>query len=124
MLETSGPAINQAADLRLASREPVATWWRGHADVLAGLDVLAMAMAVAIAQAVRFSSLDLSQASTSRLSFEAVAAVIPLAWVFIMAIGGADQRRSVELGSEECRRVDSAVRFLALVERTRMQGGG
>ena len=84
--------------------------------MLAASDALAMAVAVGVAQAVRFGDVDLSVASTSQLTFGVVAALMIPAWVLTMALGGAYERRVLGSGSEEYRRVfDSALRFLGLV---------
>ena len=119
MLETrSSQAPLPAAHRRPrpSDRHALRPWLRTYALTLAGSDALAMSIALAVAQAVRFGNVDLSMATSSRLTFGVVAALMVPAWVLTMALGGAYERRSLGSGSEEYRRVfDAAVRFLGVV---------
>lgn len=100
-------------------REQSTNWCRPYALTLAGLDALAMAIAVVSAQVLRFGTVDLTGRSTGGLTFEVLAVVAVVTWVLTMALKGAYERRSLGTGSEEYRRVvDASVFFLAAVAVT------
>jgi exopolysaccharide biosynthesis polyprenyl glycosylphosphotransferase len=108
-------------ELRLVPRpapQPVrvANWCRAYALTLAGLDALAMFVAVVLARLVRFGTIHSAPRATGGLGFSALVLVAMVGWVLALALKGAYQRRSLGSGSEEYRRVvDATVLFLAAV---------
>jgi FlaA1/EpsC-like NDP-sugar epimerase len=92
-------------------------WERRYALGLVAIDLVAVNVAAALAQLLRFgfaqSSLTIDSAS---VSYVTVAGVLVPLWLVVMAIGGGYEPRAVGTGSEEFRRVfNAAVRFLAVV---------
>jgi exopolysaccharide biosynthesis polyprenyl glycosylphosphotransferase len=111
---------NHIAPAREAPRRPwvgLAGWERRYGVALLVVDALAVGLAGAVAQAVRFGSpgSPVNLAATS-VPYWLVAAVMVPVWLTVMAVGGGYEPRVLGVGSEEFRRVfNAAVRFLALV---------
>ena len=104
-------------ELRPKGVSGVARWQRRYVVGLLVVDALAVALAAAVAQLLRFGSAGSSVplASTS-VPYWAVGMLMVAVWLAIMAVGGGYSPRVVGTGSEEFRRVfNAAVRFLALI---------
>jgi exopolysaccharide biosynthesis polyprenyl glycosylphosphotransferase len=102
---------------RLSTVSGVARWQRRYVVGLLVVDAVAVALAAATAQLLRFGSTDSSVLlpSTS-VPYSVVGWLTVPVWLMIMAGGGGYSPRVVGTGSEEFRRVfNAAVRFLALV---------
>lgn len=90
--------------------------WRTYAQVLAVLDLTAMAAGALLAQGARFGSLGVNRVPSTSLSYLRVAVILAAAWVCTMAVAGAYERRYLAAGTEEYRRIlVGATRFLAFV---------
>ncbi|HEV2070478.1 MAG TPA: sugar transferase, partial [Acidimicrobiales bacterium] len=95
----------------------LAGWQRRYGLGLLVVDAVAVGLAGAVAQLVRFGSPSspVSLATTSVPYWLLAALMIPV-WLTVMAVGGGYEPRILGVGSEEFRRVfNAAVRFLALV---------
>ena len=104
-------------ELRASAAPGPALWQRRHLLALLAADALAVALAAAVAQLLRFGSAGSSVplASTS-VPYWAVGFLMAGVWLVVMAVGGGYSPRVVGTGSEEFRRVfNAAIRFLALI---------
>ncbi len=92
-------------------------WERRYGLGLLVVDTVAVGVAGAVAQLVRFGSpgSPVDVASTS-IPYWLMAALLVAVWLAVVALGGGYEPRVLGVGSEEFRRVfNAAVRFLALV---------
>ena len=92
-------------------------WARRYSLALLAIDVVALSAAAALAQFVRFGSVDSSLSIRGEIvGYAVVASAMILVWLAVIALSGGYSPGVLGIGSEEFRRVgNAAVRFLALV---------
>ena len=89
--------------------------WRTYTVCLGVLDSLSLVLGLVLAQWLRFGDFGV-MATGSRTSYLVAAALVLPAWLAMLLLGGAYERRRLGAGTDEYRRVfDAAVRFLALI---------
>jgi len=89
--------------------------WRRYLAVLVVLDAACILGSALSAQLLRFGEVTALGPAPWQISYAVVAAAMVPAWLTTLVLGGCYERRYLEGGSEEFRRVfDSAIRFLAL----------
>jgi len=92
------------------------SWWRFYTTALVLLDVVSITSGALVGQRLRFGRLGAVNLAASRFSYVGVAAVLIPAWIVTMTLCGTYERRFLDTGSEEYRRVFGAsLRFLAVV---------
>ena len=89
--------------------------WRTYAVCLGALDSVSLVLGLMLAYWLRFRDLGL-MATGSRTSYLVAATLVLPAWLVMLLLGGAYERRCLGAGTDEYRRVfDAALRFLALI---------
>lgn len=102
--------------IRRAPEGSSSGWWRKYGASLAFLDSLAIIVAAVGAEVLRFGTLGNPSPDARRLSYLVLSLLMVPAWVAVLALTGAYERRHLGAGSEEYRRVFAAgARFLAVV---------
>ncbi len=97
-------------------RRASARWWRSYTAVLAVMDTLAMVIGALAAQQVRFGNLETLSPIPHRFSYTVITLVLLPGWLVTLTLCGTYERRHLEVGADEYRRVfAAAVRFLAAV---------
>jgi len=92
------------------------SWWRAYTTALVLLDALAITCGSLVGGQLRFGRLTAVSLAASRFSYVGVAALLIPAWIATMTLSGTYERRYLDTGSEEYRRVFGAsLRFLAVV---------
>jgi len=103
---TSGRKVSRASP----------SWWRAYTTTLVVLDALAITVGALAGGQLRFGRLGTVTVASSRFSYVGLAAVLIPAWIVTMMLSGTYERRYLDTGSEEYRRVFGAsLRFLAVV---------
>jgi len=111
---TAPPSVRS---VRLTGTAGDPHWVRRYAAALVAIDALSFAVAGAVAERVRFGSDDMMlRGEPLGLPYALVTLLLVPAWVSVLALSSAYDRRVVGVGSDEYRRVfDGGVRALALV---------
>ena len=107
------------ASSRVSPRPSLPTkpaWEHHYSLALVAVDVVALSMAAALAQLLRFGPVDsFLSVGGDLVGYPAVASSMVSVWLAVIALSGGYSPRVVGIGSEEFRRVfNAAVRFLAL----------
>jgi exopolysaccharide biosynthesis polyprenyl glycosylphosphotransferase len=107
------------ASSRVSPRPSLPTkpaWERRYSLALVAIDVVALGIAAALAQLLRFGPVDsFLSVGGDLVGYPAVATSMVSVWLAVIALSGGYSPRVVGIGSEEFRRVfNAAVRFLAL----------
>ena len=116
-LDLDGDPVTTATQGHRRPLVRLAGWERRYRLRLLAVDAVAVGLAGAVAQLVRFGSTGspVNLASTS-VPYWLVAALMVPVWLTVMAVAGGYKPRILGVGSEEFRRVfNAAARFLALV---------
>lgn len=88
-------------------------WMRRYVRALLFADLVAVLLAAVVAVLVRFGS---DAAAVRGVSYSAIAAALPVAWLTVLALSRCYERRFLGSGPEEFQRVfNASVRFTAVV---------
>jgi len=91
------------------------TSWRRYTALLVVMDAACVLAGALSAQVLRFGEVTALGPAPWQISYAAMAGAMVPAWLAMIVVGGCYERRYLEGGSEEFRRVfDAAMRFLAL----------